>query len=171
MKYFTIDELTASATARKKGIKNIPNEEERLNLIALVAAVLDPLREKYGKPIYVTSGYRCATLNKRVGGVTGSQHRKGEAADIVTEECVQHRKGEAADIVTKEGTGNFELGRLIVESGQFDQVIFENCGKDDLLPQWIHVSWKRTGALRGNILKRVKGEKIYRRVSVDEILK
>lgn len=155
MKYFTIDELTASATARKRGIKNVPNEEERLNLIALVDAVLDPLREKYGKPIYVTSGYRCATLNKRVGGVTGSQHRKGEAADIVTEE----------------GAGNFELGQLIVESGQFDQVIFENCGKDDLLPQWIHVSWKRTGALRGNILKRVKGEKIYRRVSVDEILK
>lgn len=154
MKYFTIEELTASATARKRGIKNVPNEEERLNLIALVSAVLDPLREKYGKPIYVTSGYRCAALNKCVGGVTGSQHRKGEAADIVSEE----------------GTCNFELGQLIVESGQFDQVIFENCGKDNLLPQWIHVSWKRTGALRGNILKRVKGEKIYRRVSRDEIL-
>ena len=155
MNYFTIDELTASATARKKGIKNIPNEEERINLIALVAAVLDPLREKYGKPIYVTSGYRCAALNKCVGGVTGSQHRKGEAADIVT----------------KEGAvGNFELGRLIVESGQFDQVIFEDCGKNDLLPQWIHVSWKRTGALRGNVLKKIKGEKIYRRVSLDEII-
>lgn len=156
MKYFTIDELTASATARKKGIKNIPNEEERLNLIALVSAVLDPLREKYGKPIIVTSGYRCAALNKCVGGVTGSQHRKGEAADIVTKEGAK---------------GNFELGRLIVESGQFDQVIFENCGKNVLLPQWIHVSWKRTGALRGNVLKKIKGEKIYRRVSLDEILK
>lgn len=155
MKYFTIDELTASATARKRGIKNVPNEEERLNLIALVAAVLDPLREKYGKPIIVTSGYRCAALNKCVGGVTGSQHRKGEAADIVTKEGAK---------------GNFELGRLIVESGQFDQVIFEDCGKDDLLPQWIHVSWKRTGALRGNILKKVKGERTYRRVSRDEIL-
>lgn len=155
MKYFTIDELTASATARKKGIKNVPNEEERLNLIALVAAVLDPLREKYGKPIIVTSGFRCAALNKCVGGVTGSQHRKGEAADIVTKEGAK---------------GNFELGRLIVESGQFDQVIFEDCGKDDLLPQWIHVSWKRTGALRGNVLKKVKGEKTYRRVSRDEII-
>lgn len=156
MKYFTIDELTASATARKKGIKNIPNEEERLNLIALVAAVLDPLREKYGKPIYVTSGFRSAALNKSVGGVTGSQHRKGEAADIVTKEGAK---------------GNFELGRLIVQSGQYDQVIFEDCGKNDLLPQWIHVSWKRTGALRGNVLKKVRGEKIYRRVSIDEILK
>lgn len=155
MKYFTIDELTASATARKKGLKNIPNEEERLNLIALVAAVLDPLRERYGKPIIVTSGYRCAALNKCVGGVTGSQHRKGEAADIVTKEGAK---------------GNFELGRLIVECGQFDQVIFEDCGKNDLLPQWIHVSWKRTGALRGNVLKKVKGEKTYRRVSRDEIL-
>lgn len=155
MKYFSIDELTASATARKKGIKNIPNEEERLNLIALVAAVLDPLREKYGKPIIVTSGYRCAALNKCVGGVTGSQHRKGEAADIVTKEGAK---------------GNFELGRLIVESGQFDQVIFEDCGKDDLFSQWIHVSWKRTGALRGNILKKVRGERTYRRVCRDEIL-
>ena len=83
-----------------------------------------------------------------------------------------HRKGEAADMGTKEGArGNYELGRLIVQSGKFDQVIFENCSKNDLLPQWIHVSWKRTGALRGNVLKKVSGEKIYRRVSIDEILK
>jgi hypothetical protein len=155
MKYFTIEELTRSKTAEARGIKNVPNEAERLNLIALVGAVLDPLRERYGKPIIVTSGYRCKQLNKSVGGVTSSQHVRGEAADIVTKEGAR---------------GNFELGRLIVQSGKFDQVIFENCGKNDLLPQWIHVSWKRTGALRGNVLKKIKGEKIYRRVSRDEIL-
>ena len=154
MKYFTIEELTRSKTAEARGIKNMPNEAERLNLIALVGAVLDPLREAYGKPICVTSGYRCAALNKRVGGVTGSQHVKGEAADIVT-------KGGAKNI--------YELGRLIVARGAFDQVIFENVGKHDLLPEWIHVSWKRDGCNRGNILNKVKGEKVYQRVSRNEL--
>ena len=154
MKYFTIEEMTRSKTAEARGIKNIPNETERLNLVALVGAVLDPLREVYGKPICVTSGYRCATLNKRVGGVTGSQHVKGEAVDIVT-------KGGAKNI--------YELGRLIVARGAFDQVIFENVGRNDLLPEWIHVSWKRDGWNRGNILKKVKGEKVYQRVSRNEL--
>lgn len=154
MKYFTIDELTASATARKKGIKNIPNDEERLNLIALVGAVLDPLRERYGKPINVSSGFRCRALNKNVGGVTGSQHCKGEAADIYSKE------GAAA---------NYELGRLIAERGMFDQLIFENVGKNDLLPKWIHVSWRRTGDNRQNILKKVKGKSGYIAVNRKEL--
>lgn len=146
MKYFTIEELCASQTARKRGIKNVPNEEERLNLIALVGAVLDPLREEYGKPIYVTSGYRCAVINKAVGGVTGSQHLRGEAADIVT------GAGKAE---------NYKLGRLLVALGNYDQVIFENVGAKSLNPEWIHVSWRRTADNRRNILKKVKGSKGY----------
>ena len=54
----------------------------RENIEALVENVLDPLRERYGKPIVVNSGYRCAKHNKEVGGVANSQHVKGEAADI-----------------------------------------------------------------------------------------
>ena len=82
MKYFTIQELTKSATAQRKGIKNVPDTTITLNLTALIDNVLDPLREAYGAPIIVTSGYRCEKLNKVVGGAASSQHVKGQAADI-----------------------------------------------------------------------------------------
>ena len=82
MKYFTIEELTRSTTARLRGIDNSPSQQVINNLIALVDNVLDPLREAWGKPIHVNSGYRCRALNKAVGGVPASQHMRGEAADI-----------------------------------------------------------------------------------------
>ena len=74
MKYFTMTELTASATARRKGIDNTPDMQAKANLTALVSNVLDPLRELYGKPIVVTSGYRSVKLNRAVGGAARSQH-------------------------------------------------------------------------------------------------
>jgi len=82
MKYFTINELCASATASRLGIQNIPTEEIKTNLIALVDNVLDPLRTEYGKPIIVSSGFRCKMLNLAIGGSKTSQHMKGQAADI-----------------------------------------------------------------------------------------
>lgn len=84
MKYFTLTELTKSATAKRLKIDNTPNDEVIKNLTALVDNILDPLREAYGKPIIVSSGYRCPKLNKAVGGVANSQHRTGHAADIHT---------------------------------------------------------------------------------------
>ena len=82
MKYFTIKELTRSTTAQLRGIDNTPSQQVIDNLTALVENVLDPLREAWGAPIHVNSGYRCAALNKAVGGVPTSQHILGEAADI-----------------------------------------------------------------------------------------
>lgn len=82
MKYFTINELTRSTTARLNGIDNTPSQQVINNLTALVDNVLDPLREAWGKPIHVNSGYRCQALNTAVGGVPASQHMLGEAADI-----------------------------------------------------------------------------------------
>lgn len=83
MKYFTIDELCKSNTARAKKIPNYPQSEEVFdNLRALVDNILDPAREKLGRPIYVNSGYRCPKVNEMVGGVKNSQHMKGQAADI-----------------------------------------------------------------------------------------
>ena len=82
MKYFTISELIKSATAKRLNIDNTPNEEVTANLKALVENVLDPLREAWGAPIIVTSGYRSYELNKAVGGVKTSQHILGQAADI-----------------------------------------------------------------------------------------
>lgn len=84
MKYFTLNELTKSATAKRLKIDNTPNDEVKHNLTALVANILDPLRKAYGNPIIVSSGYRCPQLNKAVGGVKNSQHTLGMAADIHT---------------------------------------------------------------------------------------
>lgn len=82
MKYFTLKELTRSATAEEKGIDNTPTPEVEKNLTLLVENVLDPLRKLSGKPITVNSGYRCPELNKAVGGSKTSDHVKGFAADI-----------------------------------------------------------------------------------------
>ena len=82
MKYFTIKELCKSSTATQLGIDNTPNSEIVNNLEQLVEYILDPLRERYEKPIYVNSGYRCDALNKAVGGSKTSAHRYGLAADI-----------------------------------------------------------------------------------------
>lgn len=122
MKYFTIRELTASATAARKGIDNTPDNVARANLTSLVANILDPLREAYGKPIIVTSGYRCPKLNKAVGGAAKSQHMKGQAADIRT----------VSDTVED----NRELFNLIIKLRlPFDQLI------DEYGYNWIHVSY------------------------------
>jgi hypothetical protein len=132
MKYFTISELIKSDTAIKKKIWNGASREVEDNLIALVSAILDPLRDKYGKPITITSGYRCKELNRAVGGVSNSQHMTGEAADITV----------------KSKTGNRQLAKMIVEMGlPFDQMIDE-CNYD-----WVHVSYKRVGNNRRQILR------------------
>ena len=82
MKDFTIQELTRSTTAQLRGIDNTPSQQVIENLVALVDNVLDPLREAWGAPLRVNSGYRCRELNKAVGGVPASQHMLGQAADI-----------------------------------------------------------------------------------------
>ena len=81
-KYFTIDELCRSNTADKMGIRNVPSADIKEKLEVLINELLDPVREAWGKPIRVNSGYRCPKLNKAVGGVANSQHMKGEAADL-----------------------------------------------------------------------------------------
>ena len=131
MKHFTIEELCRSETARSRGIDNIPTEEVRKSLTALVDNVLDPLRDWYGKPIYVNSGYRCPALNKAVGGVASSQHLTGQAADIDTNDRAENRK----------------LMKHIEDSLDFDQLIWENGGA------WVHVSYRPDGKNRRQVLR------------------
>lgn len=118
-----MQELTASATARRRGINNTPAKFERENLVALVDNILDPLREAWGAPIIVTSGYRCYQLNQVVGGAKSSQHCLGQAADIRT--------------LSDKPEENRKLRDLIVSLDlPFDQLIDEfNC-------DWIHVSYR-----------------------------
>lgn len=132
MKYFTMQELTASATARRKGIDNTPDAQAKANLTALVSNVLDPLREKWGAPIVVTSGFRSVKLNRAVGGAARSQHCKGQAADIRS--------------VSDTKKDNKRLFELIKASNlPFDQLI------DEYDYDWVHISF-RTGANRREIL-------------------
>lgn len=149
MKYFTIAELLFSKTYWKS-IWNKTTPEIEKNLISLTENVLDLLRERWGKPIVVTSGYRSAELNRMVGGVATSQHTKGEAADIVAE-----NKKETA-----------RMGRLLVSMGKYDQVIFENCNASMTEAEWIHVSYKGTGSNRRQVLRLVKGSKNYELVKI-----
>ena len=92
MKHFTLKEFVKSDTARRLGIDNTPSPQVEERLRQLVDYVLDPLREAYGKPIYVNSGYRCPALNRAVGGVAHSQHLTGEAADITGGNCQENRR-------------------------------------------------------------------------------
>lgn len=123
MKHFTTAEFIRSKTADEHGIDNRCRMEHLKNIQALVDNVLDPVREQYGKPIHVTSGFRCPQLNKLVGGVHTSDHLKGRAADIV------------GTPNTKEE--NRKLFRLILNAGvEFDQLIEEHNYT------WIHVSYR-----------------------------
>lgn len=129
-KYFTIKELSASSTAQKNRIENIPTPEIEKNLNALIENVLDPTREYYGKAIYVNSGYRCPELNKLVKGALTSQHLKGEAADIDTRSIENNKK----------------IFEYIKDNLDFDQLIWEKGG------EWVHVSFKRNGQNRKQVL-------------------
>lgn len=131
MKYFTFGEFERSETATRHAIDNAIPEAAKRNIAALVDNVLDPLRETWGKPITVTSGYRCPKLNKAVGGVATSQHLTGEAADISVGS-------------KKENAKLFKLAKDL--KLPFDQLI------DEKNFSWIHISYKR-GGNRGQILK------------------
>jgi len=150
MKYFTISEFIKSDTALKMRLWNGANKEIEENIHSLVDEVLDPLRERYGRPIYVTSGYRCPKLNNLVNGAPNSQHMRGEAADITG--------GSPAE--------NLKLAQMIAEAGNFDQMILEEVPENSLEPRWIHVSYKRLGWNRKNILKKVAGKAGYITVDV-----
>ena len=83
MKHFSISELTSSATALREGIDNRPSKCAYHLLHVLVEQLLDPIREAWGEPIVVSSGYRCKELNTLIGGVKNSHHILGCAADII----------------------------------------------------------------------------------------
>lgn len=134
MRYFTIGEFIRSDTAEKYGINNrLPSMKESDNIYRLVINVLDPLREAYGKPIHVSSGYRCPLLNALVGGSSTSDHMAGCAADI-----------QGTPRTPEE---NRKLFSLIQELHlPFDQLI------DEKGMSWVHVSHCAKGN-RGQVLK------------------
>lgn len=127
-------------------VKNtIASVEVRDNIKALVDRVIQPLRDAWGKPLAINSGYRCPEVNKAVGGVPTSQHVLGEAADV----CPFGRNGH----------GDIEVVRQLAITARdlglpFDQMI--------LYPSFVHLSHRRNGAQRGQILynRRYTGKKL-----------
>lgn len=132
-----------AAELARKGVRNvIPSFEIRDSVLALVRRVLQPLRDKYGKPMKVNSGYRCPALNEIVGGVPSSQHVKGEAADIHTGSPLE----------------TFRLARLAKTTPE----IFAEIDQLILYDTFLHVSHKRVGPQRNQILynKSYKGRRV-----------
>lgn len=119
--FFSLSELVKSSTANRLHIDNTPNDEVIRNLQYGTNMVLDPLRKLFGKPIIITSGFRCPQLNKVVGGVANSWHMQGNAADI--------RVDSQEDAKQK-----FELLKLLPS---VDTCLFEHTKKSC----WLHVQW------------------------------
>ena len=118
IKYFSLSEFLNSATAKRLGIDNTPSFEIVDNLNKL-ADYLDVIRKKVGKPILISSGFRCPVLNKAVGGVSNSQHQKGLAADLICSDMEY-------------------LEKVLRETGGFDQLIKEH--RKGSKSFWLHVS-------------------------------
>ena len=135
MKYFTIQELTASATALREDIDNRPSKCAYHLLHVLVDQLLDPIREAWGEPIVVSSGYRCKQLNTLIGGVKNSHHLLGCAADIIAGNRADHRK-------------LFKIIQQMHQEGRikFSQLIWEGDGR------WIHISYV-PGDLRCQVIE------------------
>lgn len=132
-KYFKLSEFLTSATAKTRGIDNTPTFEVVDRLKQLCTLVLDPVRQQYGKPVIVTSGYRCSLLNAAVGGVRNSQHLTGCAADLICN-----------DFTT--------LFNLLAKNPNVDQLLFEHSKTS----KWLHVSISPTGKPRRNIINNYK---------------
>lgn len=120
---FSLNELTYSSTARANKVDNIPDRWELENLKKLCHDILQPIRDKYGKSIFVTSGYRNPIVNRLVNGSSTSQHMKGEAADI--------KVGSKED--------NKRLFELIVEMIENEEITVGQL-IDEKNYSWIHIS-------------------------------
>ena len=148
-KNLLLAEVTASDTAKRLGIINMPTLEHLSNLKLLAEKVFEPIRKHFKKPIKVSSGYRSIELNKVTPGASKtSQHSSGEALDLDQDSMPT-------------GITNKMIFDYIKSNLEFDQLIWEY-GTDEN-PDWVHVSYKSNGMQRNQILrcKRVNGKPSY----------
>lgn len=133
--HFTLAEMTRSATAVRKGIRNVPGEAETRALALLCENVLEPVRAHFGAPVRVTSGYRSPRLNVAVGGSATSDHCLGRAADF-----------------TVVGVSNIEVCRWIAATLNYKQLIYE-FGEDG----WVHCAYAGPPFKNDELTARRKG--------------
>jgi hypothetical protein len=147
-KNLALAEVIRSETAKRKGISNMPTPEHIENFKLLAERVFQPIRDHFGVPIRISSGYRSAALNKAIGGA-------GKTVNGVYVPSSQHCTGEAIDI-DMDGTSitNAAIFNFIKDNLEFDQLIWEF--GTDTNPDWVHVSYESTGKQRKQILKAKK---------------
>ena len=131
---FSLGELTKSQTALRMGIDNNPTPEDLYNLHLLCDNILQPLREHYGRPVTISSGYRSEDLCVAIGSSRKSQHAKGQAADF--------------EVM---GVDNKEVAEWIRDVLDFDQLILEFYNEDDPSSGWVHCSYAEDN--RGSVLR------------------
>jgi D-alanyl-D-alanine dipeptidase len=144
-KNLSVKEVVKSSTAIKHGIANEPSVTHLHSLKALAENVFQPMREHFGVPIAITSGYRSPALNDLIGGSSSSQHSKGEAIDV------------DADVFG--GTTNADIFNYLREHTDFDQLIWEFGTNEN--PAWVHVSYKKENN-RGEVLMAYKNKGLTR---------
>lgn len=142
-KNLTLKEAIKSNTATRLGISNMPEQWEIDNLRAVAENVFQPIRDHFGVPIGVSSGYRSKALNKAIGGSKYSQHMIGEALDI------------DADIYGK--VTNAEIFNFVKNNLEWDQMIWEF--GDDEEPNWVHISYKARGQNRKQLKRAYRDER------------
>ena len=136
-KHLDLSEVIRSESAKRNGISNMPTPEHIANFMLLAEKIFEPIREHFGIPIRISSGYRSKELNAKIGGSATSQHCKGQAIDIDMDET---------------SITNKQVFDYIKDNLPFDQLIYEF--GDSSNPAWVHVSYVPRG--RGQILKAVK---------------
>ena len=142
-KNFTLNELTKSQEATRLGIDNTPNEEQINNLKILCEKLLQPIRDFYGMPLSISSGYRSVALCEAIGSSAKSQHTKGQAADF-----------EIFNIANK------DIADFIVQNLDYDQCILEFWNENDPNSGWVHCSYNSSG----NRKQYLKAEKLNGRI-------
>lgn len=130
-KNFSLEEMCYSATANRMKIKNYTTDNVIVSkLMLLCEHILQPVRDHFGKPVVINSGYRCPSLNTAVKGAKNSQHLTGEACDF--------------EIM---GLSNYELACWVKDNLDFDQLILEYCDnlRNDINAGWVHCSYRAYG--------------------------
>jgi len=141
-KNLSLGEVIKSTTAKRLGIDNTPDDWTTENLRQVAINVFQPLRDAFGCPIFVSSGYRSADLNRAIGGSNRSQHVEGRALDL------------DADVFGR--CTNAQIFNWIKENVEFDQLIWEFGDEDN--PDWVHVSFVYDGVNRRRCLKAVRDD-------------
>ena len=132
----SLKELTKSESATRFGISNEPTEEALTNLQKLATHILQPVRDHFGKPLIITSGYRSPELCVKIGSTTTSKHTKGQAADFEIG-----------------GIANKDLSDWIHQNLDYDQLILEFWKPEDPNSGWVHCSYKGEGLNRKQYLR------------------